>query len=703
MKVTKNILREIIEAEIKLLNEADGDVERTGLLGWRSPQKTLNALLKWLDKDDRIGDISADSSESDRNKKRKYKRKFEMIWSQIDGAIIQSDIEENATLSGILDRGIEKDWIDDDARTQMSAGQTASGIEAPIAEITVELPEDDDDEDASADESEQAQEGGETELSAESTAMLTAMAEEGKVLQRGSKSAKVGLLQDALRARLGNMSHQWLGALGDSDNDYGRKTKLAVEEVQKKYGLTPDGAAGPNTAASLLANEKADGAPVSRGSGSSSEEAASDEINLVWDEENRVHYSEQPHTANNDSGEPTEYNLWIRKGNKDYHANGTYAEVTPTEIEALSESKSIIERFNSYLNEIVFTTGSVVNDEPAEAGDDGEAVTGPVVTVTGGPEAGTEPEAVGEPSEDSINAATEALTSIRNRFKRSIGSLSRAIKLEGSSWFNVEEDKVMTDLESFDEKAEAYYEECSEHVAILSQAGRSLDGWKTPSEYLYNNLKDASSMDSADGRENQRDELVSWFDRFFARGQFAKMKRIIERNARPLTANSSEVMASGTTEQQETIDTINGNIRTLVTVIKTTAKTIGENSYNSAVQFGDEADEDAVMAALEAFEDSAQQFYEDVSQIIVDNNFNVLTPTLMLLAYYKRSVTSDDSAESVEGMILEMEEFLAFGNEDRMKDIINSNNVGYQAYVRGDISESLSYDRFQKLAGILLD
>ena len=723
MKVTKNILREMIEAEINLLNEA---TERTGFLNLRGAQKTIEKLGKLLRKYKAATD---DTNQQDRRMQR-----FDRLWSAIKGGIVLSDLKIgdvktplgeivyeaaqtgtppliSAAQIGLIEGGrTATDRADPDV--DRTATQMAAAVSEIEEEETAEETEEANVEDASADESEQAQEGGETEPSAESTAMLTAMAEEGKVLQRGSKSAKVGLLQDALRARLGNMSHQWLGALGDSDNDYGRKTELAVKAVQTKYGLTPDGAAGPNTAASLLANENDTGAPVSRGSGSSSEESTPEAIQLVWDEDNNVHYSEQSHTANNDSGEPTEYNLWIRKGNKDYHANGKYAEVTRAEIEALNESKSIIERFNSYLNEIEFTTGRDVNDVPTEAGEDGEAVTGPVVTVTGGPEAGTEPEAVGEPSEDSINAATEALQELATTLRRQLVIIAdeNEEQMNKPVYRNTDEALILKNLRKFDNLAEEYYEACLSHVAIFTVTTPIPQTILTPTEYHYNHLKAAGAgLDAVETAQEKRDAVVSWYDTELHGSEYQEMKRIIERNARALTANSSEVMASGATEQQATIASTNTHIRELVVVIKETAKTIGENSYDAGWleagdSIGDDADEEAVMTALENFNVAAQEFYEKAAQTISDNELSVPTPSEMLLAYYKRSVTSDDKAESVQDMANQMAEFLELRGHVR---ILNRNNRSYSNYVSGDlesrddaITESLSYDRFQKLAGI---
>jgi len=702
MKVTKNILREIIEAEMNLLNEDEGDVERTGWLGWRNPQRTLNALLNWLDKDDRLGDLPTDASDRDRDRKRKFKTKFEMIWSQIDGAIIQSDIDENQTLKGIFDRAVVKEWIGTTAATSMASGKTASGIQAPIDPVTVDIPTDDDEDDTATEET-SSQTGGETDLSPESITMLTAMKDNGSVLKRRMKGDKVGLLQDALRARLGNMSHQWLGAAGESDKDYGGKTELAVKAVQTKYGLSDDGAAGPNTAASLLANAEATGSAVSRGSGSSPEEAASAEIALVWDPAKSVWWYQGEHKADG-----TDYTLWIRKGNRDYHANATYSEVTTADIVGLNESKSIIERFNSYLNEIEFTAGTPVNNEPAEVGEDGEAVAGPVVTVTGGPEAGA-----GEPSEDSISTATEALEELATALRRQLVSIADENEEQmNKSWYrDTDEALILENLRTFDNLAEEYYESCLSHVAIFTDSTPIPSTILTPTEYHYKHLKDAGAkLDAAETAQEKRNAVVSWYDTELHGAQYQEMKRIIERNARALTANSSEVMASGATEQQATITSTNTHIRELVLVIKETAKTIGENSYGySATEWGggggENADEEAVMTALGNFNVAAQEFYERAAQTISDNELNVPTPSEMLLAYYKRSVTSDDKAETVQEMSDEIKEFLDLGGHVR---ILNRNNRSYSSYVSGDltstdgaITESLSYDRFQKLAGIL--
>ena len=306
MKVTKNILREMIEAEINLLNEVnlsrmsndiddvfiDPDVEAGDLrlkqeYSTSEGKASLRAQVdEWIDKDVK------EPSEYSMTSRRNYARNIRTKIQRIDFLLSEEGLSYGDT--------------SEPSSEEETPGETEASSSDSVA----------------------AQEGGETDLSAESTAMLTTMKTQGGILKRGSSGSKVGLLQDALRARLGTMSHQWLGVAGESDSDFGGKTKAAVEAIQTKYGITKDGVVGPNTAASLLADAAATGtAPArSRSAPSADGEPAAQETYAslnpfgndigMWNPDAKVWFATnwaRASTASKDAG----YNTAIKLENED--------------------------------------------------------------------------------------------------------------------------------------------------------------------------------------------------------------------------------------------------------------------------------------------------------------------------------------------------------------------------------------------------
>ena len=118
-------------------------------------------------------------------------------------------------------------------------------------------------------------------------------------------------------------------------------------------------------------------------------------------------------------------------------------------------------------------------------------------------------------------------------------------------------------------------------------------------------------------------------------------------------------------------------------------------------QFTDGADETVVVSAINDFDAAATQFYIDNANFIEDNNIELSTPSALLLRAYQQNVTETDSADTVEEMISEMDEFLALSNYDIVKTQIDRNNMSYSQYARQNLSESFTFDRFTKLAGLL--
>lgn len=387
MKVTKRILREMIEAEINLLNEA---TERTGFLNIRGAQRTIEKLGKRLRKY-----LAAEEGSNQQDRRR---QRFLRLWNAISGGVVKDDLEidgNKTELGNVVDEARAAGLISQEETTNIDNDLTASGrsdpdptrtqqqmaaaIEENEAEEEAEeeegvaTPEEPPgDTEASSSDSVSAQEGGETDLSAESTEMLTTMKTQGGILKRGSSGSKVGLLQDALRSRLGTMSHQWLGAAGQSDSDFGGKTKAAVEAIQTKYGITKDGVVGPNTAASLLADAAATGtAPARRRPAPSAggEPAAQEEETRPtnpfggqgqWNEDAEVWYADgwdQASAAAEEGGFIT--SVKIENDDTIYYVKIDGDNLTTDDIDDLqgiddgmNEASSYFNRFTQILNEI---------------------------------------------------------------------------------------------------------------------------------------------------------------------------------------------------------------------------------------------------------------------------------------------------------------------------------------------------------------
>jgi hypothetical protein len=374
MKITKNILREIVESEMNLLNEAQ---QRTGFLNLRSAERTVGKLETLLAKWSGAG-ISGP-------RKDRLRQRFMRLWNAIAGGIMLSDLEleeggDRTPLGTVVDRAIELGLLQSNVTTSTEGGNTATNTEDPdlnrtrdqlqaaLAEVEAEEAEEEaaaeeepeEAEAESASEDSPAQDGGETDLSTESVAMLTTIATQGGVLKSGNRGPKVKLLQDALRTRLGDMSHQWLGGPGKSDSDFAGNTKLAVKALQGKYNITADGVVGRNTAASLLAGEAATGsAPVRRrtapdDAGTAAESTTPDRptelgSGFAWDPELEIWWSDMDHSYDGDT-----YNLWIRKGDDEWHANGSHDDLEISDFESpANESKSLSARLGMILSEAI--------------------------------------------------------------------------------------------------------------------------------------------------------------------------------------------------------------------------------------------------------------------------------------------------------------------------------------------------------------
>jgi peptidoglycan hydrolase-like protein with peptidoglycan-binding domain len=267
MKVTKNILREMIEAEMKLLNEA----------------RTVNAINKSLAQAQKlIKDEIALAKKESRDKKllrdlgdgagQKLFDRLTKDKKKLAGWTLIKNNDTVSDLTAAIDQSLATMTTEQGVLDKIAAGVKA-------AELANKSPDDDDTAGVGA----AAQSSGSSTsdsgtpsttatgalgtLTEPEKAMLQAIATKGgRVLKRGSKSPKVGLLQSALAKRLTG-DDTAITALGKPDNAFGPKTKAAVEKLQTAYGMSGsdlDGKVGKNTAASLLKGARDSGVAVRR-------------------------------------------------------------------------------------------------------------------------------------------------------------------------------------------------------------------------------------------------------------------------------------------------------------------------------------------------------------------------------------------------------------------------------------------------------
>jgi len=255
MKVTKNILREIIEAEMNLLNEKIG----SGGLNDRGDVRRLNQKL--ADRD-LTGFKNLVSSEFQNLTQEDWDNHTDLlrIFTTANGL----EGWEDSGASGVILRAEEEGFVPDTIinQTQVASNATLDALE----------PERSTD---SAGRDPVVQYDGLNDshgLEAADLTLLEYLHDGNRILQSGSpQTSHVEALQRILLVRLRQNSlnseaSAMKAATSDEtgvDGDFGGKTKAAVVALQRKYGIDDDGAVGRQTFMALRMNKAVDGVAAS--------------------------------------------------------------------------------------------------------------------------------------------------------------------------------------------------------------------------------------------------------------------------------------------------------------------------------------------------------------------------------------------------------------------------------------------------------
>ena len=179
------------------------------------------------------------------------------------------------------------------------------------------------------------------------------------IIKRGARGDKVEALQRALLARLEQHGFSDVKTkMGAVDGQFGGGTEDAVKKLQDKYEITNDGVVGRQTWTAIESDgdESAESSNVRtrRSSSASGDEVAAQPTrpsdlgaSFQWREQLQAWFSERTHEYGGES-----YDLWIRKDGKDFHTNGSIGLVELSDFpEGMEESKSLPERLGMILSE----------------------------------------------------------------------------------------------------------------------------------------------------------------------------------------------------------------------------------------------------------------------------------------------------------------------------------------------------------------
>lgn len=193
------------------------------------------------------------------------------------------------------------------------------------------------------------------------------------VIRSGQRGDSVRALQRILITRLNQNGLESVAtAMGEPDGAFGPKTKDAVEALQRKYDIDDDGVVGRQTASAILANDHVETQATRLRSSQRDDQSAGEEeaaqpsrpsdlgASFQWREELQAWFSERTHEYGGES-----YDLWIRKDGKDFHTNGSIGAVELSDFpEGMEESKSLSERLGMILSE---SLNLVAHDTDSEA------------------------------------------------------------------------------------------------------------------------------------------------------------------------------------------------------------------------------------------------------------------------------------------------------------------------------------------------
>lgn len=806
MKVTKSILKEMIESEI--VNERIG--QRVDILRNAVQVRKLQTAV-------------------DNKNKSKFDRWWRNEFANIDQADIK-DANHGAALNKAIKGAIALGWLPTGFLSSLSAGRTSAGLSTSARLSTPE---------------EKSTPVQTSKASKSDISILDYLDEGRSVLKVGSSGSKVLALQSIINARL--QSHGKQDKLIEVTGTFDSATKKAVIALQKVYNTQIDGIVGRQTWVAIKSDGAVNAAVTLRAetvpsSGSAeTEEAEEAAIEAAigparsgerpdqpgpmfsWDSQKLVWYAFYNHYYFNYDKDPI-YQLWIVKDNVDYHIKMdpeyTWDDVLQSDIDELGDndeqtSEEVEESYS------IAKTMLVENEK--------------FVFVASGKEENpnnTSRQVVGRIKIETLEEQKVFIDTKLKTFSLAVQELGRKLKIEADKPFyvNSDESKTLDTLNKFNELAKTLYTDTSANAIKFLSLGGRLEGLVTPS-YVLAKAGGWKSVEDMIGTE-----WSNGLDSFLSREEFGAMSNIVRRNdfliiekERVVVARSNDPDNANQEEVKLVNTNLNGGEDSLITMITPLALIIATQSYDPNDQagwlvaqtaaaalaaivtvafavpavagavttgleatvaslslgsgilaatntglgvgtsalggaamtgvgltgaggaataasatlapvavgptasaalvgsstsaglaagtavlgggslatlaaafsfFGDGAEESLVMSQLEIFEEHALRFYQNNAKLIVDNDMKVKTPSQYLVDIYNDNVNTDDMTNNADGLIDKLDEFLAFGNLSNASSILKMNDKSYSDFVN-DMNESFSFDRFQKLAGLL--
>jgi peptidoglycan hydrolase-like protein with peptidoglycan-binding domain len=586
MKVTKRILREMIENE--LLNER---------VGQRIDVRTNKGQIKRLQK------------QIDNNNQTAFNRQWRNEFMNLDASDF-SDDGYGSLLQSTLNAAVEKGWIAGSNNVyNLDTGRSSAGTAVLDDSGSPETPA-------------QTNTPGDIRL-------LDYLSSGGSVLKFGSSGSKVTALQNILNTRLQSHGKPTIEVTGTFDS----ATKTAVETMQVEYGLQVDGIVGRQTWVALKTDgaeraavtPRAERAPAD-GAATAEEEAAAAAAAaaqpserpekpgpmFVWDSQKLVWYAYHNHYYKDENPQDSIYQLWIVKGDEDFHVKmetgDTWANVTQNDIDSLETQAEM---------DAVAAEVDVIAPDPDEADD---AVVGAdevevedlalenrsyslarvmllefsaAATRTDNHPENTERDEVGRGDPIFTLEEQEAVITARlQAFNNDIQGYGRVLAKEGNKgrFTNSDEEAALQALAAFNQVAEGLYAELSDKVAEFKRAGGDITRLKTPSQLL--------ALSTGWGTV---DNMIEKLDSFLAREEYGSMMITVKRNNFSLIEKAREVVASADPgADPEEITRVNNELDVMMQAIKPVALIIAVNSYDPNSGFGWRAAQVAAAAAVAA-------------------------------------------------------------------------------------------------------
>jgi len=565
MKVTKRILRDMIESE--LINERVGQ-----RIDVRTNKGQINRLSRQIGRDNQTA----------------FNRQWRNEFMNLDASDFSNE-NYGDLLQTVTNAAVGKGWLEGSGGVfSLSAGRTSAGTAEPVDIAALDTP------------------FQTSEVSAGDISTLDYLSSGGSVLKFGSSGAKVTALQNILNARL--QSHGKEDQLIEVTGTFDSATKTAVETMQGVYGLQVDGIVGRQTWTALKTDGAEQAAVTSRaetapadGAGSAEEEAAAAAAAaarpaerpekpgpmFVWDTQKSVWYAFHNHYYYDEDPNNPIYQIWIVKDEEDFHikmsSGDTWANVTQSDIDSLETAVMQAAAEEPVVEEPV--AGAEIADVPVTIPESYSLAKVMLLEFSASTQQSdnnilnTDRDDVGrgEPIltlEDQGIAISERIQT----FKNEITTHANAMADEGNKGFftNSDEAKGMSALAAFDELSTELYDDLADKVKAYIVAGGTTNFDDTPSKILA----DKTGWQTVD-------EVQDKLDSFLESSERATMLRIIQRNNFPLHKKAREVAVSSNPDaDQEAIAAVNNDLEELMGVIEYTAVVIAANSYDTRATWG---------------------------------------------------------------------------------------------------------------------